>query len=110
MLYSFQGLESIIGTTSVLHKRIANKNDTDLNVLYLKVLCNFTHCSGEKDWSSMSKNLIEMCIHNFTYTLETNLNSDIMNLNILRVMTFLSILYIKMNNYFPFIFFYSCRH
>lgn len=58
---------------------------TDLHVLVLRISCNFTHCPGEKDWSSLSKDILKTSIEKFIQTLESCLRQDPGNLKVLKV-------------------------
>lgn len=53
-----------------------------LSVATLKIFCNFANCSGEKDWSPISKNSIETCVRVFLQVLEKNTSADIKDSNV----------------------------
>ncbi|KAK4004717.1 hypothetical protein OUZ56_006443 [Daphnia magna] len=80
-------LKILLGPSGfVINKLNEDRQVNNLTVLILKVLCNFTYCSGEKDWSTISKDLVEACIIQFIKIQEQQLNSDPSNFNILRVL------------------------
>ncbi|KAI9561255.1 hypothetical protein GHT06_012211 [Daphnia sinensis] len=80
-------LKILLGPSGfVINKLNEDQQINNLTVLILKVLCNFTYCSGEKDWSTISKDLVEECIIQFIKIQEQQLNSDPSNFNILRVL------------------------
>ena len=81
----FQNLDQILGASGVLIQKIDTSEINVNSVLLLKILCNFTHCPGEKDWSCISRDLIETFTLRFITTLENNLHSDPNNQSLLKV-------------------------
>lgn len=93
----------MLGSSGLIVNKLKEEQEiNNLTVLILKILCNFTHCSGEKDWTSVSKDVIDTCIIQFIKMLEQNLNSDPINLNLLKVIVSYSISY-NFLTVFPFL-------
>ncbi|EFX85475.1 hypothetical protein DAPPUDRAFT_314210 [Daphnia pulex] len=83
-----KALEKVLSPSGFLINKLNEEQQiNNQTVLILKILCNFTNCSGEKDWSTISKDVINTCIIQFIKIQEQHLNSDPSNLNLLKVLS-----------------------
>lgn len=92
ILHSTQAAEQVLGASGYLTEKfeeMVKAEEVAVELLaILEVLCNFTLCQGEKDWSSISKEPVKNSIHAFCHFLEqksTKSNTDIRLLKVFKL-------------------------